>query len=73
MALNIQRRQSTFLSVVLRENNGNQVKAAKELSMHRNTLHRHITDLDLDVIRASRRRPSLTERVVYAKRKVASY
>ena len=49
----------TFIATVLRENNGNQSKAAGELGMHRNTLSRMVSALKLDVraFRASSRRP----------------
>lgn len=48
-----------FILTVLEQNNGNQCKAAKQLGMHRNTLSRTITELDLDVqaVRAGRRPP----------------
>jgi len=51
--------RKAFIATVLRENNGNQSKAARELGMHRNTLTRTASALELDV-RASRpgsRRP----------------
>jgi len=56
--------QRTFLSTVLREENANQVKAAKRLRIHRNTLRRQIQQLELDIksLRAARRRPPLSER-----------
>ena len=48
-----------FIVTVLQENNGNQCKAARQLGMHRNTLSRTITELNLDVkaIRNGGRRP----------------
>ncbi len=48
-----------FILTVLEQNNGNQCKAAKQLGMHRNTLSRTITELELDVraVRAGSRRP----------------
>jgi Fis family transcriptional regulator, factor for inversion stimulation protein len=41
--------KKSFLSHVLQQNRGNQSKAAKQLGMHRNTLSRTLTELDLDV------------------------
>ena len=41
--------RKTFIAAVLRENNGNQIKAARELGMHRNTLSRTASALGLDV------------------------
>ena len=56
--------QRTFLATVLREENTNQVRAAKRLGIHRNTLRRQIHELELDIkiLRAARRRPPLSER-----------
>lgn len=56
--------QRTFLATVLRETNANQVRAAKRLGIHRNTLRRQIYELELDVktLRVDRRRPPLSER-----------
>jgi DNA-binding NtrC family response regulator len=58
--------QKTFLATVLREVNANQVRAAKKLGIHRNTLRRQIQELELDIkmLRVGRRRPVLSERVV---------
>ena len=44
---------------VLDRNHGNQSKAARELGMHRNTLSRTISELDLDLgeLRNAARRP----------------
>ena len=58
--------QKTFLATVLREANANQVRAAKKLGIHRNTLRRQIQELELDIktLRVGRRRPVLNERVV---------
>ena len=41
--------RKTFIAAVLRENNGNQIKAARELGMHRNTVRRTASALGLDV------------------------
>ena len=38
-----------FILAVLQENKGNQCKAARQLGMHRNTLSRTITELELDI------------------------
>jgi len=48
-----------FIITVLEENHGNQCRAARELGMHRNTLSRTISDLDLDIraLRSGLRRP----------------
>ena len=58
--------QKMFLATVLRETNANQVRAAKKLGIHRNTLRRQIQELELDIkmLRVGRRRPVLSERVV---------
>jgi Fis family transcriptional regulator len=41
--------RKAFIATVLRENNGNQSKAARELGMHRNTLTRTASALRLDI------------------------
>ena len=41
--------QRTFLATVLRDENVNQVGAAKRLGIHRNTLRRQIHELGLDI------------------------
>ena len=54
----------TFLCTVLRANNGNQSKSAKQLGVHRNTLTRTILamHIDLSAMRPSaRRRPPQAE------------
>ncbi len=53
-----------FILTVLQENNGNQCKAARQLGMHRNTLSRTITELELDIksLRNGGRRPPRSER-----------
>ena len=58
--------QKAFITAVLREFNGNQVKAARQLGMHRNTLRRNLQELDLDIksMRASRRRPPVSARPI---------
>ena len=62
--------QKAFILTVLQENNGNQVRAARKLRIHRNSLRRIIRDLQLDIraIRvAARRRPPQSERVISQK------
>ena len=63
--------QRAFILTVLREQKGNQVKAAEKLAMHRNTLRRTLQDLDVDIsiLRATRRRPASSERRVAGERK----
>ncbi len=56
--------KKAFLSVVLRANNGNQSKSAKQLGVHRNTLTRTVLAMriDLQAMRPSvRRRPPQAE------------
>ena len=62
-----------FILTVLEQNNGNQCKAAKQLGMHRNTLSRTLTELDLDVraVRAGIRRPPRSETALVMEKKVA--
>ena len=56
--------QKAFIVAVLRDLNGNQVRAAAKLGMHRNTLRRNLQELDLDIksLRVSRRRPPMSAR-----------
>jgi DNA-binding NtrC family response regulator len=65
--------QKVFIVTALRNQNGNQIKAAREMGMHRNSLRRLLTDLDVDVraLRHGLRRPPRSERLVAAKRKVS--
>jgi Fis family transcriptional regulator len=52
--------QRAFILTVLKDQRGNQCKAAEKLGMHRNTLRRTIRDLEIDIgpTRATgRRRP----------------
>jgi len=62
-----------FILTVLEQNNGNQCKAAKQLGMHRNTLSRTITELELDVraVRAGSRRPPRREKAIGMEKKIA--
>jgi DNA-binding NtrC family response regulator len=54
-----------YIAEVLAQHKGNQCKAAEELGMHRNTLSRTLTELDLDTaqIRNGMRRPPTSERL----------
>ena len=65
--------RKAFIATVLRENNGNQSKAARELGMHRNTLSRTASALELDVraLRPSSRRPPVRASSLPAVRKVS--
>jgi len=65
--------RKAFIATVLRENNGNQSKAARELGMHRNTLTRTASALRLDVraLRPSSRRPPGSERTVLSNKKIS--
>jgi DNA-binding NtrC family response regulator len=58
--------QKAFLSVVLQENNANQVKASEKLRIHRNTLRRQIDELrlDLSTLRVARRRPPVSDSAI---------
>lgn len=62
-----------FILTVLEQNNGNQCKAARQLGMHRNTLSRTITELELDVraVRAGARRPPKSEKPLSMEKKIA--
>ena len=62
-----------FILTVLEQNNGNQCKAARQLGMHRNTLSRTITELELDVraVRAGKRRPPKSDKPLMMEKKVA--
>jgi DNA-binding NtrC family response regulator len=54
--------QKAFIVAVLRDQNGNQVKAAGRLGIHRNTLRRNLQEFDVNikVLRVSRRRPPVS-------------
>jgi DNA-binding NtrC family response regulator len=41
--------QKTFILTVLKDQRGNQSKAAEKLGLHRNTLHRTIRTLEIDI------------------------
>jgi len=57
-----------YLREVLIANRGNQCKAADELGVHRNTLSRAMSELDLDLaeVRAVLKRPPRSERPVFS-------
>ena len=57
--------QKAFIIAVLRDLNGNQVRAAEKLGMHRNTLRRNLQELEVDIraLRVSRRRPPVSARL----------
>ena len=65
--------RKAFIAMVLRENNGNQSKAARELGMHRNTLTRTASALRLDIsaLRPGSRRLPRSERLVTVARRVS--
>jgi Fis family transcriptional regulator len=65
--------RKAFIATVLRENNGNQSKAALELRMHRNTLSRTVSALELDVraLRPGSRRPPGTAPSLSAVKKMS--
>jgi len=58
--------QRSFLATVLREQNGNQVRAAQRLGIHRNTLRLQLRDLELDIkaLRAAFRPKSFRRRAL---------
>jgi Fis family transcriptional regulator, factor for inversion stimulation protein len=62
-----------FISTVLRENNGNQSKAARELGMHRNTLSRTVSALELDLraLRPGSRRLPRGERLLTIAKRIS--
>jgi Fis family transcriptional regulator, factor for inversion stimulation protein len=51
--------RKVFIVTVLRDQKGNQVRAARKLGMHRNTLRRTLKELEVDIkaVRVSRRPP----------------
>jgi len=57
-----------YLREVLVAHKGNQCKAAEELGMHRNTLSRAMSELDLSLaeVRAGLKRPPRSERPVFS-------
>ncbi len=65
--------QKAFIIAVLRDLNGNQVRAAEKLGMHRNTLRRNLQELEVDIraLRVSRRRPPVSARLPVMREKKA--
>jgi Fis family transcriptional regulator len=60
-----------FIITVLRENEGNQIRAARELHKHRNTVRRLILELEIDAeYLQPQRRPPRTERRVRSGKKM---
>jgi Fis family transcriptional regulator len=59
----VQEFQRVFILTVLRDQRGNQCRAAEKLGIHRNTLRRTIRDLEIDIgpTRAEGRRPPRSE------------
>ncbi len=56
--------QRAFILTVLKDQRGNQCKAAEKLGIHRNTLRRSIRELEIDIgptRSMGRRRPSRSE------------
>ena len=56
--------QKAFILTVLKDQRGNQCRAAKKLGIHRNTLRRTIRDLDIDIGATrpmGKRRPARSE------------
>jgi Fis family transcriptional regulator len=68
----VQEFQKAFILTVLKEQRGNQCKAAEKLGMHRNTLRRTIRLLGIDIgpTRAlGKRRPSRSESPMLLRRR----
>lgn len=56
--------QKAFILTVLKDQRGNQCKAARKLGVHRNTLRRTIRELEIDIgpaLGIGRRRPPRSE------------
>jgi DNA-binding NtrC family response regulator len=67
--------QKVFILTVLKDQRGNQCRAAAKLGIHRNTLRRRILDLEIDIgpTRAmGRRRPPRSELPMQAVRRRAT-
>jgi len=66
--------QKAFIVAVLRDQNGNQVRAAEKLRIHRNTLRRTLQQLDVNIktLRLSRRRPPVSARPVDTQKKATA-
>ena len=67
--------QRTFLATILRAENANQVRVAKRLGIHRNTLRRQIRELGMDIkaLRVAHRRPPSSERTIPGQKVYANY
>jgi Fis family transcriptional regulator len=65
--------RKAFIATVLRENNGNQSKAARELGMNRYTLSRTASALRVDVhaLRPGSRRLPQSEHIVTAAKRIS--
>ena len=64
--------KKVFICTVLRANNDNQVKSARQMGLHRNTLRRTIFELHIDIasVRPSGlRRPPRPERQILTPKK----
>jgi Fis family transcriptional regulator len=64
--------QKAFILTVLKDQRGNQCRAAEKLGIHRNTLRRTIRVLDIDVAPtrpAGSRRPPQSERPMSVRRR----
>jgi DNA-binding NtrC family response regulator len=48
-----------FIGRVLEQNGGNQVRAAQKLGMHRNTLGRTLSELQIELPGSVRKRPAI--------------
>jgi Fis family transcriptional regulator len=60
----VQEFRKAFILTVLKDQRGNQCRAAEKLGVHRNTLRRTIRDLDIDIrptLAMGRRRPPRPE------------
>ena len=71
----VQEFRKAFIVTVLRANNGNQLRSARQMGMHRNTLSRTILQLDIDLASvrlSSRRRPPQAERPFSSRKSSAS-
>ena len=69
----VQEFRKAFMATVLRQHNGNQSKAARELGVHRNTLTRTASALGLDLrtYRLNSRRLPQSEHVVPVAKRIA--
>jgi Fis family transcriptional regulator, factor for inversion stimulation protein len=64
--------QKVFILTVLKDQRGNQCRAAKKLGIHRNTLRRTIRDLEIDIGPkrvTGRRRPPRSELSISVRRR----